>query len=85
MLFSSKLPDIKKKHQDPEYKEKMRRKAQSQCRKVEDPNKKIWDSSDQAGQVWFPNPSRPVAGSRKVRNLCNKPRSGWRFIEVDQK
>jgi hypothetical protein len=68
---------IKQKHQDPEYKEKMRLKANSQCFKIKDPNGKIWDSADEAGQVWFPNPDRPIGPSRKVRNLCKQSGSGW--------
>ena len=71
---------IKKKHQDPAYKEKMRKKAEFQSYKVKDPNGKIWNNANEAGQAWFPNPNRPDGPSRKVRNLISKSNSGWSKI-----
>lgn len=65
-----------KKWQDPEFRQKQQAKADSQKHRYCDPNGRIWLGARSAGEHWFPD-LNPITASRKVRNLCKKPNSGW--------
>lgn len=65
---------IKQAHRNGVYANKIK----SQQKPVVDPGGKEWESAAAAGSVWFPG-IRPEGQGRRVRNLCNANRNGWKW------